>query len=688
MDLAPARGSIQMALLLLASLSLAGGARAQVIPGPECYLPPPIPAVLQSEVSVPAEGSGASCRIDPDCPSSEFCWWEVGQSGGYCGTWGHTIRDNIRYIAGSTVDVTLTIPACTKISDVTLGGTSLSCTGFDCSAPGSWEILSSVPTTFNGQAAVRVAVRVRFTNFGDGSSPKLRLIVRAVRLIKGQPIAYHEFTLARVAAVNAPIQITIGKSAMTNGFVAKVYSVFGDFGLYQGDPPERLVSSVDWDALSSDGLGYRNTGIEIQQGAVAFNVEGQVDAFCGGHVWIGGRFTLVPSSDAVQIQWQIGPYAKYSVSTFCSITTGGIANVVGSIYGAVKGLEDQILASFLPQFQGGLGADENGRIQICPGCRVLDVKIQPGRIDIYAIPPVERVRVNVSTTQYRDATAQPQAYGLALPPDHYVALAPAQLVTECVVANGTKASLCESLPVDAAGVFNWLGKVPVPNPWVSTPLGPAYFAARHGAWNRLRGVTRDPALLPLPVAAFDVGALMARLGDGTESNLRRRVTPGCVVPPSGRLADFLALGVNDVPSVGTEAPTAGKFEVSVLLANQASASLVLFGSAPKCPSDPSVIAAPAPDADEDGSADGLDNCVLVANPTQIDTDEDGYGNACDADITNDGIVNFVDLARLKQAFFTDDPIADLSGDGVVNFGDLAILKNSFFKAPGPAAGKP
>lgn len=39
-----------------------------------------------------------------------------------------------------------------------------------------------------------------------------------------------------------------------------------------------------------------------------------------------------------------------------------------------------------------------------------------------------------------------------------------------------------------------------------------------------------------------------------------------------------------------------------------------------------------PDADEDGIADWLDNCVTVANPTQQDLDLDGEGDACDADV--------------------------------------------------------
>jgi len=102
---------------------------------------------------------------------------------------------------------------------------------------------------------------------------------------------------------------------------------------------------------------------------------------------------------------------------------------------------------------------------------------------------------------------------------------------------------------------------------------------------------------------------------------------------------------------------------------------------------PALVGA-AFDQDRDLVPNITDNCTVVRNTLQLDVDGDGYGNACDADITNDGIVNFVDLAQLKRAFYTNDPIADLNADGVVNFADLAIMKKSFFKAPGPAAGKP
>jgi hypothetical protein len=90
------------------------------------------------------------------------------------------------------------------------------------------------------------------------------------------------------------------------------------------------------------------------------------------------------------------------------------------------------------------------------------------------------------------------------------------------------------------------------------------------------------------------------------------------------------------------------------------------------------------DADMDTVPDNIDNCVNVVNPDQRDTNHDGFGNACDADLNNDKVVNFSDLAEMKARFYTSNPDADLNGDGMVNFEDLAILKKYMFMAPGPS----
>ncbi|MFK8014114.1 MAG: thrombospondin type 3 repeat-containing protein [Gammaproteobacteria bacterium] len=91
-----------------------------------------------------------------------------------------------------------------------------------------------------------------------------------------------------------------------------------------------------------------------------------------------------------------------------------------------------------------------------------------------------------------------------------------------------------------------------------------------------------------------------------------------------------------------------------------------------------------PDDDADSLRNFVDNCTQIANEDQRDTNGDGFGNACDADLNNDGVINVVDLGLLRSVFFTADADADLNGDGVVNVVDLGLLRAAFFSAPGPS----
>ena len=91
------------------------------------------------------------------------------------------------------------------------------------------------------------------------------------------------------------------------------------------------------------------------------------------------------------------------------------------------------------------------------------------------------------------------------------------------------------------------------------------------------------------------------------------------------------------------------------------------------------------DADNDGIFDSVDNCQQESNPSQLDTDGDGFGNRCDPDFNNDLVVNFIDLGIVRSRFFTNDADSDLNEDGAVNFVDLGILRSFFFMSPGPSA---
>lgn len=91
-----------------------------------------------------------------------------------------------------------------------------------------------------------------------------------------------------------------------------------------------------------------------------------------------------------------------------------------------------------------------------------------------------------------------------------------------------------------------------------------------------------------------------------------------------------------------------------------------------------------PDSDIDAIANKYDNCSRKANADQRDTDGDGFGNLCDADLNNDGATNAADLGLFRLAFGSTNADADFNGNGVVNAADTAIFRSLFGAPPGPA----
>jgi len=92
----------------------------------------------------------------------------------------------------------------------------------------------------------------------------------------------------------------------------------------------------------------------------------------------------------------------------------------------------------------------------------------------------------------------------------------------------------------------------------------------------------------------------------------------------------------------------------------------------------------AADGDGDGVEDSADNCLLAANPSQADADMDGFGDACDPDYDNNGIVDEDDLAALTAAYGGDDAGFDHDGSGSVGLGDYQVASQALGGAPGPS----
>jgi len=88
--------------------------------------------------------------------------------------------------------------------------------------------------------------------------------------------------------------------------------------------------------------------------------------------------------------------------------------------------------------------------------------------------------------------------------------------------------------------------------------------------------------------------------------------------------------------------------------------------------------------DGDLVLDHVDNCTTVANgpaqqSNQIDTDQDGYGNACDADYNNDGLTTTLDYTFFLTDFLSGARNAqtDHNGDGFTTTLDFPFYVNAF-----------
>jgi cysteine-rich repeat protein len=103
-----------------------------------------------------------------------------------------------------------------------------------------------------------------------------------------------------------------------------------------------------------------------------------------------------------------------------------------------------------------------------------------------------------------------------------------------------------------------------------------------------------------------------------------------------------------------------------------------------CVGEPSVCSEICGD-DADGVPHAEDNCICHTNPSQADSDLDGYGNACDIDYNNDGWVAGDDFGAFKSTVGgLYDERYDHDCDGAVGGTDFNRFKQLFGTGLGPS----
>ncbi|MDC2890444.1 putative Ig domain-containing protein [Psychrosphaera algicola] len=81
------------------------------------------------------------------------------------------------------------------------------------------------------------------------------------------------------------------------------------------------------------------------------------------------------------------------------------------------------------------------------------------------------------------------------------------------------------------------------------------------------------------------------------------------------------------------------------------------------------------DGDGDLVADYADNCPLVGNTAQLDTDMNGAGDVCDSDDDGDGLSDEIELAFGLNPLDKDDALTDLDGDGLSNLDEYLLCQS-------------
>jgi hypothetical protein len=504
-------------------------------------------AVLSSVVAI-ADFIAPEVAIDPERPCSAPVQPSVREQTFTAPASGAVLtRDSIHYVEGNALEVALLIPRCTFISQVFLTSPLLGGElelGLDPNLYDPIEGTSNIPYFYemigdelDGDDH-RVTIRIRTPDFDDGRGFDVRIVIRSAA---GGLSTVASFTMSLVRLVGGQFRLSYSEAELQNGFVTNQYLRFGDDGRDPG-------SSVTlYEPSFTDVLRLTNEGVLFKWSAKAdFPI-------CDATVRAEGRFHLDPDGMFVNVEWDVGPDVSLALPPLCELATVILQPAKDLVEGFVKQIvEDTVRDRVQAEIDSvvvranALGLASIQSIETAPDeLRVtLELPFQKVVIDV----PYGRLRVD-------------EAFGFGLPLNDADVVLPlgGSLVNACVLSQPP--SDCDRR-IASTGLFNWNTDVPVPSPWFVSEFGTVgYLKPRHDARKALRGLRRDPALLPFSFE--NPGALIARLSDGGAGSRFRFLGEPCMVSARAGRPNRLAFGANDYRRLGVQELGSGTARITV-----------------------------------------------------------------------------------------------------------------------------
>ena len=196
---------------------------------------------------------------------------------------------------------------------------------------------------------------------------------------------------------------------------------------------------------------------------------------------------------------------------------------------------------------------------------------------------------------------------------------------------------------------------------------------KHQSRNRARNLVSTAALL----AALVLLPHESSAGDLTSANLRLR---GGTLSGGGEV-DLQSTA--PTPEIGSAGVTIGQSGPIGISTGPTSGITLHAGFWPIAASDAELL-----DWDGDGISDASDNCIEAENSSQLDSDGDDYGNACDCDFDQTLACNIADFSIFREDYVAtvDRGVGtDMDGNGAVSIADFSLFRDGYVAGePGPS----